>query len=63
VLRYDPSARVLREVAVQTGLSNWRWTEVLAGLDEDARIVASLDQKGLKDTVSVIPVDAAETER
>lgn len=27
VLRYDPSARVLREVQVQTGLSNWRWTE------------------------------------
>jgi HlyD family secretion protein len=48
---------------VQTGLSNWRWTEVLAGLDEDARIVASLEQEGLKDTVSVIPVDAAETEQ
>jgi HlyD family secretion protein len=60
VLRYDPSARVLREVAVQTGLSNWRWTEVLAGLDEGARIAASLDQEGLKDTVAVIPEDAAE---
>ena len=63
VLRYDPSARVLREVAVQTGLSNWRWTEVLAGLDENARIVASLEQEGLKDTVAVIPVDAAETKQ
>ncbi|WP_085591962.1 efflux RND transporter periplasmic adaptor subunit [Pseudomonas sp. B14(2017)] len=63
VLRYDPSARVLREVQVQTGLSNWRWTEVLAGLDEDARIVASHEQEGLKDTVAVIPVDAAETEK
>lgn len=63
VLRYDPSARVLREVQVQTGLSNWRWTEVLAGLDEDARIVASLEQEGLKDTVAVIPLDATETEK
>ncbi|MCY1399211.1 Macrolide export protein MacA [compost metagenome] len=63
VLQYDPSARVLREVEVQTGLSNWRWTEVLAGLDEDARIVASLEQEGLKDTAAVIPVDAAETEQ
>ncbi|WP_137817453.1 efflux RND transporter periplasmic adaptor subunit [Pseudomonas sp. 2FG] len=63
VLRYDPSARVLREVAVQTGLSNWRWSEVLAGLDEGARIVASLDQEGLKDAVAVIPEDAAEPEQ
>jgi HlyD family secretion protein len=63
VLRYDPTTRVLREVEVQTGLSNWRWTEVLAGLDEDARIVASLEQEGLKDNVAVIPVDAAETEQ
>ncbi|UFH29674.1 efflux RND transporter periplasmic adaptor subunit [Pseudomonas sp. CIP-10] len=63
VLRYDPSARVLREVQVQTGLSNWGWTEVLAGLDEDARIVASHEQEGLKDTVAVIPVDAEEAEK
>ncbi|MGH8435988.1 MAG: efflux RND transporter periplasmic adaptor subunit [Pseudomonas sp.] len=63
VLRYDPNARVLREVAVKTGLSNWRWTEVLQGLDAGARIVASLEQEGLGDTVAVIPEDAAEPEQ
>lgn len=30
------------------GLSNWEYTEVLAGLAEDERIVVSLGQEGVK---------------
>lgn len=55
VLRYDPAAGVLREVPVRTGLGNWRWTEVLGGLDADQRILASLEQEGLADGVAVTP--------
>lgn len=59
VLRYDPVAGVLREVKVRTGLANWRWTEVLEGLSEGERIVASLEQEGLVDGVAALPEDEA----
>jgi len=59
VLRYDPAAGVLREVSVRTGLANWRWTEVLEGLNEGERILASLEQDGLADGVAVIAEDEA----
>jgi HlyD family secretion protein len=57
VLRYDPGTGVLRAVEVQTGLANWRWTEVHGGLEEGARILVSLEQEGLGDGVAVIPQD------
>lgn len=63
VLRYDPKTGLLREIALNTGLANWRWTEVLDGLKEGERILASLDQEGLKDGIAVISADAAEAPR
>ena len=57
VLRYDAAAGVLREVRLTTGLSNWRWTEVLDGLSEGERILASLEQDGLADGVAVSAED------
>ncbi|MNF27885.1 Macrolide export protein MacA [compost metagenome] len=59
VLRYDAADGVLREVRLRTGLSNWRWTEVLDGLSEGERILASLEQDGLADGVAVIAEDEA----
>lgn len=59
VLRYDATAGVLREVRLRTGLANWRWTEVLDGLAEGERILASLEQDGLADGVAVIAEDEA----
>ncbi|MDM8348564.1 efflux RND transporter periplasmic adaptor subunit [Pseudomonas sp. sp1636] len=59
VLRYDPTAGVLREVRLQLGLANWRWSEVLDGLNEGERILASLEQDGLADGVAVIAGDEA----
>ncbi len=55
VLRYEPAEGVLRAVEVRTGLGNWRWTEVLEGLQEGQRILASLEQEGLADGVAVMP--------
>lgn len=63
VLRYDPATGVLNEVALNTGLANWRWTEVLGGLTEGERILASLSQDGLSDGVSVISTNTAESLR
>ena len=57
VLRYDATAGALREVRLRTGLSNWRWTEVLDGLSEGERILASLEQDGLADGVAVSAED------
>ena len=59
VLRYDAAAGVLHEVRLDTGLANWRWTEVLAGLAEGERIVANLEQEALADGVAAIPEDEA----
>lgn len=55
VLRYDAEAGVLREVRVEVGLANWRWSEVLGGLEAGQLIVASLEQEGLGDGVAVEP--------
>ncbi|MDX1722406.1 MAG: efflux RND transporter periplasmic adaptor subunit [Pseudomonas sp.] len=60
VLRYDPGTGLLNEVALNTGLANWRWTEVLGGLAEGEHILASLSQDGLKDGVAVISSNTAE---
>lgn len=59
VLRYDAQTGVLRAVEVQTGLANWRWTEVTGGLAEGERILASLEQEGLGDGVAVAPREGA----
>ena len=63
VLRYEPADGVLREVPVESGLANWRWTEVTAGLEPGARILSSLDQEGIEDGVKVIAEDAGERPR
>ena len=60
VLRYDPQTGVLHEVSLQLGLANWRWTEVLEGLSEGDRILASLEQEGLVDGVAVRPEGEGE---
>lgn len=39
---------VLSERQVQTGLSNWEYTEIRSGLSEGERIVTSLDRAGVK---------------
>lgn len=48
VLVFDETAGRLEERVFDAGLSNWEYTEVLAGLAEDERIVVSLGQEGVK---------------
>ncbi len=46
---------ILDERAVTTGLANWEYTEITAGLNEGDRIVMSLDQAGVKAGARVQP--------
>lgn len=59
VYRYDEAAGVLREVRVDTGLGNWRWTEIVGGLQPGERILAGLDIENLADGLAVRPREDA----
>jgi HlyD family secretion protein len=39
---------VLEERRIETGLSNWEFTEVKAGLARGERVVTSLEREGVK---------------
>jgi len=42
-------------IEVETGLSNWEFTEVTAGLREGEQVVSSIDREGIGDGVAVQP--------
>lgn len=48
VLVYNPSTQLLDERTFQTGLSNWKYTEVTSGLSAGESIVLSIDREGVK---------------
>jgi HlyD family secretion protein len=58
VLLYHPRDGLLSERLVETGLSNWEYTEITSGLNEGDRIVSSLDSTGVKAGVRVAPEEA-----
>lgn len=53
VYLYDPGSGAISKVAVTTGLSNWQFTEIKAGLEEDQQIVTSIDREGVSDGARV----------
>jgi HlyD family secretion protein len=60
VLVYRPATGDLEERHVQTGLSNWQYTQVLGGLKAGDRIVLSLEKEGVKAGVKVTPEKQAQ---
>ena len=54
VLLYRSDGK-LEERAVVTGLANWEYTEIAAGLNEGDKIVSSLDRAGIKAGAKVQP--------
>ena len=54
VLLYKSDGK-LEERAVVTGLANWEYTEIAAGLNEGDKIVSSLDRAGVKAGAKVKP--------
>lgn len=55
VYLFDAEAGTLLEREIETGLSNWNWTEVRKGLSAGDRVVVSLAQEGLEDGVAAVP--------
>lgn len=45
---------VIEERKIETGLSNWSWTEVKAGLKEGDQVVVSVDREGVEDAAQAI---------
>ena len=53
VLVYDKENKSIFEKEVKTGLSNWKYTEVLEGLKAGEQIVTSIDRDGVVDGARV----------
>jgi HlyD family secretion protein len=61
VLLYHADSHKLELRSIKTGISNWEYTEVLAGLKAGDRIVSSLERAGVKAGVLVKPETIADT--
>jgi HlyD family secretion protein len=58
VFVYDPDGGRLVETRLDTGLSNWEFTEVTRGLEPGAKVVLSVEREGVKDGAKVTPEPA-----
>ncbi len=52
VFVFDAHRQIIEERTLETGISNWLFTEVSSGLKEDEQVVVNVDQPGIKDGVS-----------
>ena len=50
---YDNDSKIIYEKDVTVGLSNWKYTEVLEGLEKGEQIVTSIDRDGVTDGADV----------
>jgi HlyD family secretion protein len=55
VLLYQPATKKLEERVIKAGITNWEYTEILDGLKQGDRIVATLEREGVKAGVIVEP--------
>jgi HlyD family secretion protein len=53
VLVFEAAAGLVQARDVETGISNWRWTEVTGGLEAGEQIITSVDREGVVDGASV----------
>ena len=52
---FDPASRQLALRAIETGIANWEYTEIVSGLSEGDRVVSSIDREGVHDGAAAIP--------
>lgn len=52
VFVFSADEKIIREVAVKTGLSNWAVTQIISGLSEGQSVVVNVDRQGIKDGVA-----------
>ena len=55
VFVYSPETQTLEQRTVQTGISNWDYTEVLSGVAEGDLVVTSVDRRGVENGARVRP--------
>jgi len=55
VLVYPPASGVLELRKIETGLSNWQYTEVVSGLSASEQVVVSVERTGVEAGVLVEP--------
>ena len=67
VLRYQAESGRLEQATIAVGLSNWTYTEITGGLNQDDTVLRSLDTEGAVDGALVEPIetpaDRAEFDR
>jgi HlyD family secretion protein len=52
---FDPTTRKLSLRAVQEGIANWEYTEIVGGLSAGDRVVSSIDRAGVADGALAAP--------
>jgi HlyD family secretion protein len=55
VLVFDGTTGTIHARALQTGIANWEFTEILSGLSAGDRVVSSIDREGVVDGAAVTP--------
>ena len=55
VLVYDEATGRIASRAVETGIANWEFTEILSGVQGGDRVVSSIDRDGVVDGAAVTP--------
>ncbi len=57
VFLFDERSRTILRREIETGISNWEFTEIVSGLADGDRIVSSIDREGVDDGVAARPED------
>jgi HlyD family secretion protein len=55
VFVFDEASGTIESRAVETGIANWEFTEILSGVAEGEAVVASIDRDGVIDGAAVTP--------
>jgi HlyD family secretion protein len=55
VFVYDEATGTVESRAIETGIANWEFTEILSGLSAGDRVVSSIDREGVVDGAAVTP--------
>ena len=55
VLVFDEATGTIASRAVETGIANWEFTEILGGIAAGDRVVSSIDRDGVVDGAAVTP--------
>jgi HlyD family secretion protein len=53
VLVYDEATGTIASRAVETGIANWEFTEIVRGVEQGDRVVSSIDRDGVVDGAAV----------